>query len=43
MHVVRVLATGLLAGALAGIVGALLQPRRRRSASRYSPVLEARG
>ena len=42
MRVVRVLATGLVAGALAGLVGALLRPRRRGSASRYSPVLEVR-
>lgn len=38
MHVVRVLTACLLAGALAGAVGALLRPRRRASATRYRPL-----
>lgn len=38
MHVVRILTAGLLAGALAGAVGALLRPRHRASGVGYRPL-----
>jgi len=39
MKVLRAVATGLLAGAVVGLVGALLRPRRTPSKGGYSPVL----
>lgn len=39
MKVLRVVAAGLLAGALVGIVAALLRPRRRLSPDGYSPAI----
>jgi hypothetical protein len=39
MKVLQVVAAGLLTGAVVGLLGALLRPRRKLSGDGYSPLL----
>lgn len=40
MKILRAVVTGLVAGAVIGLVAALLRPRRMPSRSGYSPVMD---